>query len=62
MWATLDWDKISIPDKVAEDVVDEIEWLDILYGLPNAFYTKMELYEYVQEKRELIDELRKLED
>ena len=60
MWMTLDWEKNRIWDRLEEEVEEDLSILDLMYSLPFSFYTKVEMYEYAQKRKELREELKEL--
>ena len=49
----------KVTDKDERDLQRELDILELMYGLPNSFYTRVELAEYIVDKNKVLRELRK---
>jgi hypothetical protein len=51
----------KVTDKDEKDLQRELGMLELTYGLPDSFYTRIELAEYVVSRNKIKRELRKYE-
>ena len=49
----------KVTDKDERDLQRELDILELMYGLPSSFYTRVELAQYIVDKNKVLRELRK---
>ena len=49
----------KVTDKDERDLQRELDILELMYGLPSSFYTRVELAQYIVGKNKVLRELRK---